>query len=82
MGSACEHKCVLRLYCDRCEKETQELYRLGDEEVCEDCLLLYATEKKCDRCGKTPYANLYDYEGECLCEECLMNATRINVTEE
>lgn len=73
---------MLRLYCDRCENETQELYKLGDEEVCEDCLLLYADVKKCDRCGNPPYTDLYELDGECLCEECLMKATRVNVTEE
>ena len=80
--TGCPNKKYVRLYCDRCKKETQELYRLGEQEVCEDCLLLYADEKKCDRCGKAPYTTLYLHDNECLCEDCLAKATRIDITEE
>ena len=78
----CPNKNVVRLFCDLCMQEAQELFSLENGEVCEDCLLLYAAEKKCDRCGKTPYESLYDYEGECLCEECLKTATKIDIVEQ
>ena len=38
LGDACIYRNVPHLYCDRCECEYEELYVLGDEQVCEDCL--------------------------------------------
>ena len=38
MGSSCPNRDVPYLCCDRCGDECEELYRLGDEEVCCECL--------------------------------------------
>lgn len=65
-----------------CENETDELFQLGDDEVCEECLFLYAEEKKCDRCGNVAFDTLYNYNGECVCERCLKKATKIEMVEE
>lgn len=37
-GSACSNRNVRTLYCDRCEEETDKLYKFEGEELCEECL--------------------------------------------
>lgn len=73
--SSCPNLHVLRLYCDHCNKETSELFRLDDEEVCEDCLLENADVVVCANCGDADL--LFDHEGTMLCARCLREATRI-----
>lgn len=38
LGSSCPYRDVIRYYCDYCGNE-EKLYRYGDDEVCEECLL-------------------------------------------
>ena len=38
MGTACPKFLVYVLKCDRCHKEVEELYEVGSEDLCEDCL--------------------------------------------
>ena len=38
MGDACKYRNVPHLYCDKCGEDCEELYVVGDEELCEDCL--------------------------------------------
>ena len=38
MGDSCPNRNVKHLICDRCDTDCEELYILGDEEVCEECL--------------------------------------------
>lgn len=38
LGSACPHNRVTVLVCDRCHDEVDELYEVGSEDLCEDCL--------------------------------------------
>lgn len=35
----CPHYKVKRLYCDECKEETDKLYKYGEKELCEDCLI-------------------------------------------
>ena len=35
----CPHYRVRRLYCDKCKDEVDKLYKYGEEELCEDCLI-------------------------------------------
>ena len=38
MGNNCTNRNVKHLYCDECHADYDELYVVGDEELCEDCL--------------------------------------------
>lgn len=38
-GSTCPNRNVRTLYCDQCEEETDKLYKIDSEELCEECLL-------------------------------------------
>ena len=38
LGSGCPNRNGLYLLCDRCDADCEELYILGDEQVCEECL--------------------------------------------
>lgn len=38
MGSACPNRNVPHLYCDECEEEAEELYKVDGKELCIDCL--------------------------------------------
>ena len=38
LGNSCKYRNVVRFYCDRCGEE-ETLYRYGDEELCQYCLL-------------------------------------------
>lgn len=49
-------------YEDYIELHGNEPYEFEDEEE---------TPEKCDICG-TDYGKLYHFEGECLCEDCLL----------
>lgn len=75
MGKSCPNRNVARLYCDHCHKDVPELFRLDDEEVCEDCLLENAEAVTCENCGDADV--LFDHEGTMLCARCLREATRI-----
>jgi hypothetical protein len=35
----CPHYRIKRLYCDKCKDEVDKLYKYGEEELCEDCLV-------------------------------------------
>ena len=37
-GDACELRRVEVYYCDKCGCELEEIYDVGDEELCEECL--------------------------------------------
>ena len=37
-GSACPNYRIVVLECDRCHDEVDELYEVGCEDLCEDCL--------------------------------------------
>lgn len=37
--NACPHYEVVRMFCDKCGDETEELYEYGTEELCKYCLL-------------------------------------------
>ena len=37
-GSACPNRRVPVYYCDKCGAELDEVYEVGNEELCEDCL--------------------------------------------
>lgn len=39
MGSACHYRNVPHLYCDKCDKEVEKLYKYDGQEICEECLL-------------------------------------------
>ena len=39
LGSSCKNRNVPHLYCDKCKKEVEELYKDDGEEICEECLL-------------------------------------------
>ena len=39
LGSSCPNRNVRVLYCDNCEGETDKLYVLNGDELCEECLL-------------------------------------------
>ena len=39
MGSACLNRNVSHLYCDKCDKEVEKLYKCDGEEICIKCLL-------------------------------------------
>ena len=38
LGDTCPNRHVTRCYCDRCGDETDELYEVDGEDLCEDCL--------------------------------------------
>lgn len=38
LGDTCPNRHVTRFYCDKCGDETDELYEVDGEELCEDCL--------------------------------------------
>ena len=38
LGIGCPNREVPHLYCDRCDADCEELYILGNEQVCEECL--------------------------------------------
>lgn len=38
LGSSCPNRNVRVLRCDQCEEETDKLYKLEGEELCEECL--------------------------------------------
>lgn len=72
---SCPNRHVLRLYCDRCHKETSELFKIDEDEICEDCLLEQAEFVQCENCGDA--TELVYYNGKMLCNCCFMDATRI-----
>ena len=37
-GSSCPNRRVPVYYCDKCGAELDEVYEVGNEELCEDCL--------------------------------------------
>lgn len=37
-GSSCPNRRVPVYYCDKCGAELNEVYEVGNEELCEDCL--------------------------------------------
>lgn len=37
-GSSCPNRRVPVYYCDKCGAELVEVYEVGNEELCEDCL--------------------------------------------
>lgn len=39
VGESCPLRHCKHYYCDKCGEETDELYYLEDEELCEDCVL-------------------------------------------
>ena len=39
MGSSCPNRNVPHLYCDKCEKEVEDLYKTEDGELCAECVL-------------------------------------------
>lgn len=39
MGNSCPNRNVKHLYCDECKNEVEKLYIVGNEELCEECLL-------------------------------------------
>lgn len=73
-------------YCDECQYETDELYELDGEMLCEECFLEKFTSKICDdmddsvceSCGEE-YEELYEDEDGWLCEHCLLEKYRINL---
>ena len=45
---------VLHTYCDKCGTdiaEVEDIYEIGNVEVCEDCLKEMAPKAKCSHCG-------------------------------
>lgn len=77
----CVHCCVDYQVeiCDTCgedENETQ-LYQIGDKVLCGECVLKNLpkcenTHTRCCDCDTTTeYDELYFYEGEWYCEDCL-----------
>lgn len=77
MGNSCPNRNVLRLYCDRCGEETNELFHLyTDDDLCADCLVEEAEPVTCYKCGD--HTTLYEYDGKLLCDYCLRNATRFD----
>ena len=39
MGNSCPNRNVLRMYCDNCDDECEELYVFDGHELCADCVL-------------------------------------------
>lgn len=71
MGSSCPNRNVKHFYCDRCKCESEELYDVSGDEVCEDCLPKMFSKKHlvCDVCGGET-DELYDVFGDGICEDC------------
>lgn len=38
LGSLCPNRKVPYYYCDKCKEEVDELYEVGNKDLCEDCL--------------------------------------------
>ena len=38
LGTICQNRNVRHLYCDECGDEVDRLYKVENEEICEDCL--------------------------------------------
>ena len=38
MGAKCPQCNVIRIYCDICNNETDEVYRISGLDICDDCL--------------------------------------------
>lgn len=86
-GCDCDSRCTNYgnsrkvLICDECGSETDELICYGDDQICEDCLQLMFEiyDGPCSECGYD--TDLYDYDGELLCLDCLKERFAI-LTEE
>lgn len=72
-------------YCDKCDCESDELYQLDGDVLCEDCFLESFTSKECDDMDDTccvdcgdPAETLYDDDGEWVCEYCLKERYKID----
>ena len=39
MGDGCRYRNVPHIYCDNCKNECDEVYDVGGEHMCEDCLM-------------------------------------------
>lgn len=39
LGNVCQYRNVPHIYCDNCGDECDEVYDVGGEQLCEDCLL-------------------------------------------
>ena len=38
LGSTCPYRNVEVRYCDKCKEETEDLYEVDGDDLCEDCL--------------------------------------------
>lgn len=66
--------------CDKCGDYTRPLYWSEDfKELCKECLAKQykvADKDECDGCGEYDIT-CYEFDGECLCPDCIAERTAI-----
>jgi len=80
----CGRKRVKTISCDKCGLTTPVLYDTEWGKICYTCLLNAHKKKfygdfdkpeevRCSECGNSDYEDYYEYNGEWVCVDCLLD---------